>query len=200
MATLWIELHTRALHHKGLEDNAYLSSFASRIPRYTSGCACQEFYGQWVKNNPAKFGDNFEYFSWSVFLHNSVNIKLGRPSFSLEEAFRKYGMDPPLKLFPHLAPKPVPETTSQPNPEPTPHPNLEPTPQTNPESIPQPTPQPTSTPAPAPDINSIHRPIQIPQHPHRISTSQIDPRHPIRLPRLPPHYTIPAFYPITMTR
>ena len=88
MSELWKELHERALTFKGKDDKLFLIQFAGKIPRYTSktGCKCQEFWVQLIKKHPPKFGNNGEYFEWSVFCHNEVNKKLGKKIFSLEEA------------------------------------------------------------------------------------------------------------------
>ena len=90
MAELWKELHTRALNFKGEEDRSFLLNFAIRIPRYTTGCKCREFWNQWVKTNPPVFGNNGEYFAWSTRAHNAVSKKLGKPTYTVEEARKFY--------------------------------------------------------------------------------------------------------------
>ena len=90
MTDLWKELHTRALNFKGADDTVYLNQFKNRIPRTTTGCKCKEHYIIWMKNNPPKFGKNGEYFAWSVALHNEVNKRLGKPTYSVEEARKFY--------------------------------------------------------------------------------------------------------------
>jgi hypothetical protein len=83
MAELWKELHLRALTTM-TEDKAYIVSFARRIPRYTTGCKCKEFWNLWVRQNPPTYGD--DYFAWTVRAHNEVNKKLGKKEYTVEEA------------------------------------------------------------------------------------------------------------------
>lgn len=87
---LWKELHLRALENKGENDLKYLIDFSTRIPRFTSGCKCREFWVSYIKKFPPKFGANQEYFKWTVDCHNAVNKKLGKPIYSLEEARELY--------------------------------------------------------------------------------------------------------------
>jgi len=90
MSELWKELHTRALNFKGDNDMLFLTNFAKKIPRFTSGCACKEHWATVVKNNPPKFGPNGEYFEWTVVSHNEVNKRLGKPTYTVEEAKKLY--------------------------------------------------------------------------------------------------------------
>ncbi len=87
MAELWNELHTRALNHDGSDDTKYLIEFSKRIPRYTTGCACREFWNNWIRSNPPKFDD---YFKWTVDTHNAVNAKLNKPKISLDMALEMF--------------------------------------------------------------------------------------------------------------
>ncbi len=82
---LWKELHTRALNFKGSNDMDYLRDFAKRIPK-TEKCRCKEHWTKIVKQNPPKFGPNGEYFAWSVHCHNQVSQRLGKPTYTVEEA------------------------------------------------------------------------------------------------------------------
>jgi hypothetical protein len=88
MSQLWKELHERAYDFKGTDDLVFLKGFATKIPRYTTGCKCREFWINYVKRNPPVFGD--KYFEWTVKCHNAVNTKLGKPVMSLEEAKKIY--------------------------------------------------------------------------------------------------------------
>lgn len=90
MSALWNELHTNAINYKGTDNNVFLLAFARKIPRYTKGCSCQEFWGNWKRANPPKYGDNNEYFAWTVAAHNAVNKKLGKPEISLDDALKMY--------------------------------------------------------------------------------------------------------------
>jgi len=85
---LWKELHERALTFKGDNDNQFLLDFAKKIPRYTTGCACREHWRNIVRQNPPTFGD--KYFEWSVKCHNLVNKKIGKPTYTVEEARKFY--------------------------------------------------------------------------------------------------------------
>jgi hypothetical protein len=86
MSHLWKELHERAWNFKGKEDNTFLAQFGRKIPRFTVGCSCKEFWMTYVRLHPPKFGDNGEYFEWTVECHNQVNKKLNKPSITLEQA------------------------------------------------------------------------------------------------------------------
>jgi len=90
MSELWKELHERAYNFKGKEDLFFLKNFGNKIPRFTSGCKCKEFWIIYVRSHPPIFGDNGEYFSWTVEVHNAVNTKLGKPIISLEDAKKIY--------------------------------------------------------------------------------------------------------------
>lgn len=90
MSQLWKELHTRALQYNGINDSAYIAAFGKKIPRYTAGCSCHEFWKNWIKTNPPIYGQNNEYFEWTVKTHNAVNAKLGKPQISVEDAKTLY--------------------------------------------------------------------------------------------------------------
>ena len=99
MSDLWAELHKRALNFKGAQDRVYLMNFKNRIPRTTTGCRCKEFYVIWMRQNPPKFGENGEYFAWTVALHNAVNAKLGKPTYTVEQAKRFYSDSKEKKVY-----------------------------------------------------------------------------------------------------
>ncbi len=80
---LWNELHLRALEYKG-NDTIFINNFGKKIPRFTTGCKCKEHWVKWVKANPPTFGP--KYFDWTVRIHNSVNQKLGKPTYTTSEA------------------------------------------------------------------------------------------------------------------
>ena len=90
MTELWKELHNRALKTES-NDRVYLRQFARRIPRYTTGCKCREFWNQWIKKNPPVYGE--KYFEWTVKAHNAVNRKLNKPVYTVEEARAFYSSD-----------------------------------------------------------------------------------------------------------
>lgn len=82
---LWNELHRQAYNHNGTDDSAFIAKFGKQIPRFMTGCPCNEFWNKWIKENPPRYGVG-EYFEWTVKCHNAVNIKLGKPIMSLEDA------------------------------------------------------------------------------------------------------------------
>lgn len=90
MAELWKELHTQALKNNGEDETVFLTSFASKIPRYTKGCKCREHWVMWIRSNPPKYGKNGEFFQWTVEAHSSVNKRLGKPTLTVEEARELY--------------------------------------------------------------------------------------------------------------
>lgn len=90
MAELWKEFHLKALKNKGEDEKVYLISFASKIPRYTKGCKCREFWVNYIRKNPPVYGPNGEFFTYSVNAHNAVNQKLNKPTFTVEEARKIY--------------------------------------------------------------------------------------------------------------
>jgi hypothetical protein len=90
MSDLWKELHTHAINYTGTNDAIYLAGFGRRIPRYTKGCACQEFWTNWIRANPPTYTTAMDYFTWTIKAHNAVNVKLNRPEMSLEDAIKLY--------------------------------------------------------------------------------------------------------------
>ena len=90
MAELWKELHKHALNYVGSDDTEYLRVFSNKIPRYVPGCACREHWRIWIRSNPPKFGNNGEYFEWTVLAHNVVNQRLKKPVLTVEEAKALY--------------------------------------------------------------------------------------------------------------
>ena len=86
MAELWKELHLKALENKGENEARFLSQFSMKIPRYTTGCKCGEHWNIWMKQHPPKYGQNGEFFEWSVQAHNHVNALTGKKQYTVEEA------------------------------------------------------------------------------------------------------------------
>ena len=87
---LWKELHLRALKNKGENETAFLTQFSNKIPRYTTGCKCREFWVNYVRTNPPKYGPNGEFFEWTTNGHNAVNKKLSKPTYTVEQARKFY--------------------------------------------------------------------------------------------------------------
>ena len=83
---LWKELHERALEYEGDNDMAFLLQFSLRIPQFNEKCRCKEDWMKIVRANPPRFGKNGEYFAWTVHCHNEVSKRLGKPTYTVEEA------------------------------------------------------------------------------------------------------------------
>ena len=90
MSELWKELHVKGLKNKGENEKTFLATFASRIPRFTTGCKCREFWSNWIRVHPPTYGEKGEFFEWTVKAHNAVNTKLGKTTISVEEAKKLY--------------------------------------------------------------------------------------------------------------
>ena len=90
MSELWKEFHIKALKNKGGDEKAYLLLFASKIPRYTKGCKCREFWVNYIRLHPPVYGANGELFEWSVTCHNAVNKKLNKPTMTVDVARKIY--------------------------------------------------------------------------------------------------------------
>jgi len=90
MSELWEQLHRNALGYRGNDDSVFLTKWASRIPRYTKGCRCKEFWTKWRRANPPDFSSPEAYFAWTVKAHNAVNQKLDRPVWTVEQALARW--------------------------------------------------------------------------------------------------------------
>jgi hypothetical protein len=78
---LWEELHT-----KESPTEEWFKDWLSRIPRY--GCSCSKDFQAILEAIPVDYRN---FFVWSVRVHNEVNKKLGKPTFSLEAAKERWG-------------------------------------------------------------------------------------------------------------
>ena len=85
----WESLHKRALIVKS-NDMAFLNNFSKHIPRFNKTCKCTDHWLQTVKKYPPRFGKADEYFEWTVFIHNEVNTRLGKPIMSVTDAKTLY--------------------------------------------------------------------------------------------------------------
>lgn len=56
MSELWKMLHERALKFEGDNDALFIRNFTAKIPRYTKGCSCKEFWRIWIRSNPPVYG------------------------------------------------------------------------------------------------------------------------------------------------
>jgi hypothetical protein len=96
-SSLWRELHTHQLcpvnerlvsiggetvfdgHH---ENWLWINRFTGRVP-----CGdCRSSWRKWVEANPPDFSSQDAFFEWTVRAHNSVNRKLGRGEWTVENA------------------------------------------------------------------------------------------------------------------
>ena len=74
----WLKLHTT------LMDSATFAEWVDAIP----GCAtCKRDFMELLKINPPRYDD---WFRWTWEAHNAVNLKLGKPEFTFEQAANKW--------------------------------------------------------------------------------------------------------------
>lgn len=92
MSELWKELHMNAISYTGTNNSEFLINFGKKIPRFTTGCSCHEFWRNWTRLNLPTYGPG-EYFEWTVRAHNAVNLKLGKPYVSVEDAIKLYTVE-----------------------------------------------------------------------------------------------------------
>lgn len=85
----WAELHLRALTQEGQPDHFWLALFGARI---SGGCDCRKNWKKELLMLPPDFKN---YFFWSVAIHNMVNVRLGKPQITIDEA-RKIWVVPTL--------------------------------------------------------------------------------------------------------
>lgn len=90
MSQLWTELHQRALSYKGTDDSVFLRIWAAKLPRFTTGCACKEFWRAWSILNKPIYEPEGAYFAWTVKAHNAVNQKLGKQTYTVEQALAEW--------------------------------------------------------------------------------------------------------------
>lgn len=87
MSQLWKELHERAISYTGKDDTKFIADWAAKIPRFTKGCKCNEFWQNWYAKNKADFSNTPDsYFAWTVKAHNAVNAKLNKKILLIDEA------------------------------------------------------------------------------------------------------------------
>lgn len=91
MSQLWKELHERAASFVGTDDRQFVNLWGAKIPRFTQGCSCNEFWKNWVTVNPPVFTPPNAYFEWTVKAHNGVNAKLKKKIWTIEEARAEWG-------------------------------------------------------------------------------------------------------------
>lgn len=80
---LWKKLHLRAIEKEGTEDGKWLADFAKEIP-----CGeCVRHWREFLANEPPNFT---AYFAWTVLAHNGINLRLGKPILSVDQARALY--------------------------------------------------------------------------------------------------------------
>jgi hypothetical protein len=85
---MWKELHRRALldHTEGKDDMAWINKWSAKLPRFTTGCKCNEHWGKWLSQNRPDFKTRDSYFAWTVRAHNAVNLRLKKPQLEVAAA------------------------------------------------------------------------------------------------------------------
>jgi hypothetical protein len=81
----WLFLH----RYRGC-DPVFFEMWQYFIP---AQCSCQEDFKAIITIHPPDFSSPEAFFEWGVMIHNEVNIKLGKPTFTLEEAKLLYRPD-----------------------------------------------------------------------------------------------------------
>lgn len=98
---LWAELHTMA-RTVCLDTPAHVKTAKQRFQIWSGLISCGECAADWeklLKEHPPDFSSQEAYFAWTHARHNDVNIKLGKPILSREEADRLYPA-PPARIAP----------------------------------------------------------------------------------------------------
>ena len=120
MSQLWKELHERAASFAGTDDKQFVSAWGAKLPRFTQGCSCNEFWKNWVAVNPPVFVPQSAYFEWTIKAHNAVNTKLKKKIWTVPEAREAWPpgsrtvialpnsiVEPVTKPITELIPKPI---------------------------------------------------------------------------------------------
>jgi hypothetical protein len=69
---LWDELHD-----KQDPTPEWFADWVNRVPQ--ASCGCQRWLAEYLKTNPPRYND---WYSWTVELHNAVNVKINKPIWS----------------------------------------------------------------------------------------------------------------------
>ena len=87
--SIWKRIHSRALlfdpssvKGRTIEEN-WLNQ---GIPELLSCHTCRDDYKAYLTANPPVLDSVDSYFDWTVKLHNHVNIKLGKPTLTIDQA------------------------------------------------------------------------------------------------------------------
>lgn len=85
---MWNDLHCRPLSAdwvEGEDDEVWMRKWMSRIPRFKSGCKCNEHWSKWYPANKPDYTTRDLYFAWTVKAHNAVNERLGKTIVSVDD-------------------------------------------------------------------------------------------------------------------
>ncbi len=77
---LWDEIHNPAREWTP----KWWTSVIMRLP--SGRCDCKRHAKAYADANPIPFGDDAACWNWGIEFHNSVNVRLGRPVLTVEEA------------------------------------------------------------------------------------------------------------------
>jgi hypothetical protein len=55
-------------------------------PLIPQGCGCAGSANELLEQNPPRYDSPEDWFAWTVQYHNLVNVKLGKPTLTLDEA------------------------------------------------------------------------------------------------------------------
>jgi hypothetical protein len=88
---LWGTLHLVCLAETATPE--FIQEFARVIP-----CPmCSDHFKELITTFP--FEEAADKFEWSVFIHNQVNIRIGKPLFRVSDAYLKWTALPPTQGF-----------------------------------------------------------------------------------------------------
>ena len=84
---LWEELHSAPVAVYWREWERWLAAFALRIP-----CGdCRREWEALCRDMPPVLDSPRSFLLWTFEAHNRVNVRLGKPSMSLQEALKRWG-------------------------------------------------------------------------------------------------------------
>jgi hypothetical protein len=100
-----------ALHYACMvpENPEKVKEFIALYPYVLPCIGCREHFEQVLKDFPIPEEDDAKtLFEWSIFVHNLVNSRLGKPEFSIQDAINHWGRVPePPEVTPPPS-KPIP--------------------------------------------------------------------------------------------
>lgn len=89
---IWAKLHRYALSVSvwdAAAAKAWFEKWQKLIP--SVGCECRKQWDELVEECPPDFSSALAFFTWTFDCHNDVNVRLGKPIFSFEDACVLYG-------------------------------------------------------------------------------------------------------------